>query len=59
MYMVVLFRAVNAYLRALALSPNNAIVNGNLACVYYEQGLVAVTNQITGMLRYDYLDIWS
>lgn len=31
-------RAVAAYLRALSLSPNNAIVHGNLACVYYEQG---------------------
>eukprot|EP00800_Vazella_pourtalesii_P021339 TRINITY_DN788_c0_g1_i11.p1 TRINITY_DN788_c0_g1~~TRINITY_DN788_c0_g1_i11.p1 ORF type:complete len:765 (-),score=209.82 TRINITY_DN788_c0_g1_i11:144-2438(-) len=38
MLLFVLFRAVNAYLRALTLSPNNAIVNGNLACVYYEQG---------------------
>lgn len=33
-------RAVAAYLRALNLSPNNAIVHGNLACVYYEQGLI-------------------
>ena len=33
-------RAVAAYLRALSLSPNHAIVHGNLACVYYEQGLV-------------------
>ena len=41
MLLFVLFRAVNAYLRALTLSPNNAIVNGNLACVYYEQGLVS------------------
>lgn len=24
----------------MALSPNNAVVHGNLACVYYEQGLV-------------------
>lgn len=32
-------RAVAAYLRALNLSPNNAVVHGNLACVYYEQGL--------------------
>lgn len=31
-------RAVAAYLRALGLSPNHAIVHGNLACVYYEQG---------------------
>lgn len=31
-------RAVAAYLRALNLSPNNAVVHGNLACVYYEQG---------------------
>lgn len=34
------FRAVAAYLRALNLSPNNAVVHGNLACVYYEQGLI-------------------
>lgn len=33
-------RAVAAYLRALNLSPTNAVVHGNLACVYYEQGLV-------------------
>ena len=33
-----LFRAVTAYLRALTISPNHAIVHGNLACVYYEQG---------------------
>ena len=33
-------RAVAAYLRALNLSPNHAIVHGNLACVYYEQGLI-------------------
>ncbi|KAJ6643242.1 UDP-N-acetylglucosamine--peptide N-acetylglucosaminyltransferase 110 kDa subunit [Pseudolycoriella hygida] len=32
--------AVAAYLRALNLSPNNAVVHGNLACVYYEQGLI-------------------
>ena len=32
------FRAVSAYLRALNLSPNHAVVHGNLACVYYEQG---------------------
>lgn len=32
--------AVAAYLRALHLSPNNAVVHGNLACVYYEQGLI-------------------
>ncbi len=32
-------RAVAAYLRALNLSPSNAVVHGNLACVYYEQGL--------------------
>jgi len=31
---------VAAYLRALNLSPNNAVVHGNLACVYYEQGLI-------------------
>ena len=33
-------RAVAAYLRALNLSPNHAVVHGNLACVYYEQGLI-------------------
>lgn len=27
-------------MRALNLSPNNAVVHGNLACVYYEQGLI-------------------
>jgi hypothetical protein len=31
------FRAVAAYLRALNLSQNHAVVHGNLACVYYEQ----------------------
>ena len=34
------FRAVAAYLRALALAGNHAVVHGNLACVYYEQGFV-------------------
>lgn len=34
------FRAVAAYLRALNLSASNAVVHGNLACVYYEQGLI-------------------
>lgn len=34
------YRAVAAYLRALNLSPSHAVVHGNLACVYYEQGLV-------------------
>ena len=34
------FRAVAAYLRALNLSPSHAVVHGNLACVYYEQGLI-------------------
>ena len=33
-------RAVAAYLRALNLSPSHAVVHGNLACVYYEQGLI-------------------
>jgi hypothetical protein len=32
-----MFRAVAAYLRALNLSQNHAVVHGNLACVYYEQ----------------------
>jgi len=36
------YRAVAAYLRALNLSPNNAVVHGNLACVYYEQGWVNI-----------------
>ena len=35
-------RAVAAYLRALNLSPSNAVVHGNLACVYYEQGIYSV-----------------
>ena len=35
-----LSRAVAGYLRALSLSPNHAVVHGNLACVYYEQGLI-------------------
>lgn len=35
-----IFRAVAGYLRALSLSPNHAVVHGNLACVYYEQGLI-------------------
>ena len=33
-----IYRAVASYLRALQLSPNHAVVHGNLACVYYEQG---------------------
>ena len=33
-------RAVASYLRALNLSPQHAVVHGNLACVYYEQGLL-------------------
>lgn len=37
---VFIYRAVAAYLRALSLSPNHAVVHGNLACVYYEQGLI-------------------
>jgi hypothetical protein len=37
-YFPFVYRAVGAYLRALQLSPNNAVVHGNLACVYYEQG---------------------
>lgn len=39
-FLCYLYRAVAAYLRALNLSANNAIVHGNLACVYYEQGLI-------------------
>jgi len=38
-------RAVAAYLRALSLSPNHAIVHGNLACVYYEQGYVCACRE--------------
>lgn len=37
-YIFQFFRAVSCYLRALALNPNHAVVHGNLACVYYEQG---------------------
>lgn len=33
-------RAVSAYLRALALSPNHSVIHGNLACVYYEMGKI-------------------
>lgn len=40
LYLILFDRAVAAYLRALNLSPNNAVVHGNLACVYYEQGLI-------------------
>lgn len=37
-------RTVKAYLRALSLSPDYAAVHANLACVYYEQGLIDVAN---------------
>lgn len=37
--MSISYRAVASYLRALNLAPNHAIVHGNIACVYYEQGL--------------------
>jgi protein O-GlcNAc transferase len=40
MIFFLVYRAVAAYLRALNLSPSNAVVHGNLACVYYEQGLI-------------------
>lgn len=40
LYVFAFHRAVAAYLRALSLSPNHAVVHGNLACVYYEQGLI-------------------
>jgi tetratricopeptide (TPR) repeat protein len=40
---VPVFRAVAAYLRALNLSQNHAVVHVNLACVYYEQGLMDLT----------------
>ena len=42
-------RAVSAYLRALALNPSHAVVHGNLACVYYEQGLVSLLLKIFNM----------
>ena len=40
LYSWLVCRAVAGYLRALSLSPNHAVVHGNLACVYYEQGLI-------------------
>lgn len=40
LFLLFFYRAVAAYLRALSLSPNHAVVHGNLACVYYEQGLI-------------------
>ena len=46
-------RAVAAYLRALTLSPNHAIVHGNLACVYYEQGYILF--HCTKM----YINLWT
>lgn len=39
-------RAVAAYLRALNLAPNHAVVHGNLACVYYEQGWVDILEKV-------------
>ena len=36
----ILDRAATTYVHALQLSPNNAVVHGNLACVYAEQGLL-------------------
>ncbi|CAH2034730.1 unnamed protein product, partial [Iphiclides podalirius] len=33
-------RAVAAYLESLKLTPGNAIVHGNLACLYYKQGRI-------------------
>lgn len=33
-------RAVAVYLESLKLSPNNGIVYGNLACLYYRQGFI-------------------
>ena len=36
----ILDRAATTYVHALQLSPNHAVVHGNLACVYAEQGLL-------------------
>ncbi|CAK1554875.1 unnamed protein product [Leptosia nina] len=33
-------RAVAVYLQSLKLTPNNGIVHGNLACLYYKQGFI-------------------
>ncbi|CAH2103931.1 unnamed protein product [Euphydryas editha] len=33
-------RAVAVYLQSLKLTPNNGIIHGNLACLYYKQGLI-------------------
>ena len=50
-------RAVAAYLRALNLSPNHAVVHGNLACVYYEQGLVALLGTTYATLLYHFITV--
>ncbi|XP_041986785.1 UDP-N-acetylglucosamine--peptide N-acetylglucosaminyltransferase 110 kDa subunit-like [Aricia agestis] len=33
-------RAVAVYLQSLKLAPNNGIIHGNLACLYYKQGFI-------------------
>ncbi|XP_050360957.1 UDP-N-acetylglucosamine--peptide N-acetylglucosaminyltransferase 110 kDa subunit-like isoform X2 [Nymphalis io] len=33
-------RAVAVYLQSLKLTPNSGIIHGNLACLYYKQGLI-------------------
>ncbi|XP_049886201.1 UDP-N-acetylglucosamine--peptide N-acetylglucosaminyltransferase 110 kDa subunit-like [Pectinophora gossypiella] len=33
-------RAVAVYLQSLKLSPNNGIIHGNLACMYYKEGFI-------------------
>ncbi|XP_047524909.1 UDP-N-acetylglucosamine--peptide N-acetylglucosaminyltransferase 110 kDa subunit-like [Pieris napi] len=33
-------RAVAVYLQSLKLTPNNGIIHGNLACLYYKQGFI-------------------
>ncbi|KAL0902296.1 hypothetical protein ABMA27_000199 [Loxostege sticticalis] len=33
-------RAVAVYLHSLKLTPNNGFIHGNLACMYYKQGLI-------------------
>ncbi|XP_053623562.1 UDP-N-acetylglucosamine--peptide N-acetylglucosaminyltransferase 110 kDa subunit-like isoform X2 [Plodia interpunctella] len=33
-------RAVAVYLHSLKLTPNNGIIHGNLACIYYKQGFI-------------------
>ena len=56
------YRAVSAYLRALNLSPNHAVVHGNLACVYYEQGWVTFVlfknSIVEGLVQAYFLDMF-